>query len=481
MNTDAPVLLDVGDSRHDERTVIAGALHGGADVARELLRTVEAWMFHDLRLGRTWAALDAVLYAGDPGSLLDPVADELVRMGEDEATTRHDLAELSHEVPSAANATYYARRVVEGHVHRQAASMLSEDDLKRNAYQQTDDILAGVEARCRRLRELLTGAADAPVVRDVADFVSEPQPAPLLWRDPASSEPNDREPDAVLSVGECAILASEGGLGKSTLSLEVASAAAIAATQSDNYGAACGLCVAAGPVVLVSYEDSPPRIAHRLTWITDKVPTGKLFVVSDPTPLWLAAADRGGESRPGAQWEPVWRAVRDVGARLVVIDPVSAALADVDTSQTGPVRAFLRELTREAEAAGAGVLLVAHSTKAARDAVAKGEDPGAGIVAGSAAWYDGARGVLALARDPRSDDRLLECVKANYGRTGWGARLRERTDPDGAFRGLKLGARLNRADLDVAKRPLTRQEREAAAKATANGAGKVPVEDLESV
>ena len=59
---------------------------------------------------------------------------------------------------------------------------------------------------------------------------------------------------------------------------------------------------------------------------------------------------------------------------------------------------------------------------------------------------------------------MLECVKANYGRTGWGARLVERTGPGGAFRGLKLGAHLNRADLDVAKRPLTKQEREAAAK-----------------
>ena len=113
---------------------------------------------------------------------------------------------------------------------------------------------------------------------------------------------------------------------------------------------------------------------------------------------------------------------------------MSAALTDVSTTETGPVHAFLRALTREAapdEAAGwhgCGVLLVAHDTKAARNALARGEDPGAGMVAGSAAWYDGARGVLSLMRDPLgSDDRLPECVKANYGRTGWGARLAERT------------------------------------------------------
>ena len=77
------------------------------------------------------------------------------------------------------------------------------------------------------------------------------------------------------------------------------------------------------------------------------------------------------------------------------------------------------------------------------------------------------RGVLALARDPASDDRLLECVKANYGRAGWGARLIERTGSGGAFHGLTLGARMTRADLAAAKRPPKRDT------AKANGAGKV--------
>ena len=256
-------------------------------------------------------------------------------------------------------------------------------------------------------------ATPAPVVVDVADYLTAPQPAPVLWRDPEPSEAA-RDPDAVLSVGECAILASAGGLGKSTWTLEVASAAVAAAELGADYGAACGLRVAAGPVALVSFEDAPARIAHRLTWMHPggKVPRGALHVAPDPTPLWMAAGDRGGESHHGAQWDALWRAVRDLGARLVVIDPVSAALADVSTTETGPVRAFLRALTAEAAAVGAGVLLVAHDTKAARNAAARGEDPGAGVVAGSAAWFDGARGVLSLARDTLSDDRLLECVKA---------------------------------------------------------------------
>ena len=98
---------------------------------------------------------------------------------------------------------------------------------------------------------------------------------------------------------------------------------------------------------------------------------------------------------------------------------------------------------------------MAHDTKAARDAQRRGDAPGSGVVAGSAAWYDGARGVLSLMQDPdeASNDRLLECVKANYGRTGWGARLSERSGDNGTFRGLRLATDLDRAALSAAKNP----------------------------
>ena len=158
------------------------------------------------------------------------------------------------------------------------------------------------------------------------------------------------------------------------------------------------------------------------------------------------------------------------GRDLAVADLAAGIEAEarrlVDTAQTGPVRAFLRALAAEAGAAGAAVLIVAHSTKAARNAVARGEHPGAGIVAGSAAWYDACRGVLTLERDPAGGpDRLLSADKLNYGRDGWGARLVERRDPDGAYRGLELGARLARDDLEAAKRA------KRPAEAGANGAG----------
>lgn len=448
----------------NEESLIACALQDAA-TAREIVTRANLGvpMFETPKLARIWSALRRLLATeaggGDVvealGDVPDAVAAELA--GEDDAPSLVDLHGISNTVPSAANWSYYAGRIRESYVRRESHRMIGEAEAERTREMDTAEVLAGVEARARHLREMLTGTSAAPVVVSAADYANTPQPAHVLWRDDPKA-PDSTEVDAVLSVGEVAILASAGGLGKSTLTLDLASAAVAGADLDAAYRPACGLRVAAGPVVVVSYEDAPARIADRLTWANNgKVPVG-VYLVPDPAPLWVAAGTYGGESRRGALWDALWRTVREIGARLVIIDPVSAALADVSTNETGPVRAFLRALTAEAARAdgwhGCGVLLVAHDTKAARNAVRSGEDPGAGVVAGSAAWYDGARGVLSLMRDPvrESDDRLLECVKANYGRTGWGARLSERTAAAGTFRGLKLKARLDRADLGAAKR-----------------------------
>ena len=62
----------------------------------------------------------------------------------------------------------------------------------------------------------------------------------------------------------------------------------------------------------------------------------------------------------------MWEEIKAARPSLVIVDPVSAALADADTSQTGPARTFLRNLSQEAETAGCGVLVVAHDTKDAK-------------------------------------------------------------------------------------------------------------------
>ena len=225
------------------------------------------------------------------------------------------------------------------------------------------------------------------------------------------------------------------------MTLALAVAGALAADLGKDYGQACGLRVVPGPVALASYEDSPASIYGRMGCMGRTAAADRIHCLSNPPPLWTADS---GASRQADWWRDLWQYVCDIGAPLVIVYPASAALADADVSQTGPVRKFLRALMHEARQAECGVLVVSHSTKAARNALRRGDDPGAGVVAGSAAWYDGARGVLSLEEAPNNPDaRILECVKANYGRKGWGALLSERVTDSGAFAGLKLGSDAN--------------------------------------
>ena len=104
---------------------------------------------------------------------------------------------------------------------------------------------------------LLVDALRLPVVRSSSEWRNQPDPDPVIWRDHAQF------PDAVLSSGEVAILSGAGKSGKSYIALARAVAADQAQAKGRDYGEACGLRVAARPVVILSYEDAPKRIDQR--------------------------------------------------------------------------------------------------------------------------------------------------------------------------------------------------------------------------
>ena len=148
--------------------------------------------------------------------------------------------------------------------------------------------------------------------RSAADYADAPQPAPVIWRD-VPDAPDSTDVDAVLSVGECALLSGAGGLGKSALVLELATAAVVGAELAAPSVPACGLRVASGPVALVSYEDAPARIAHRLRWANHGTVPAAVHLAPDPAPLWVASvAGRAGD--PG---DPLLRAL-ETACRLPV-------------------------------------------------------------------------------------------------------------------------------------------------------------------
>lgn len=268
----------------------------------------------------------------------------------------------------------------------------------------------------------------------------------------------DRElPEAVLAmggapivpVGEVGLLAGFSGTGKSRLVAQIAAAAAgtedgelapvlhSCAVSAGRPGLGDALRVRGGPVVLVGYEDAAPwvrwRTAGAARWLDGGGRGACSRAVDEPerlsaavleTPLF-APPGREADATPTTAWRAVFDRASEIGARLVVVDPISLAWdAGVDGYSAGPVNRCIVALRAEAARLQAAILLVAHLPKAAR--MKRTAD--AGDVSGSAAWVDRVRGLLVLTRrdDEVSKDGgeqappWLGVAKANYCRSGDG-------------------------------------------------------------
>ena len=270
-----------------------------------------------------------------------------------------------------------------------------------------------------------------------ADALALPVPEPVVWAD--APPPDDA---AVASVGEVGVLSAPGGSGKSYLALHLA----LEAVGGYSPARACGLRVRPGSVLLASYEDSPARVGARLRMLRerDDAPQSPdlaaLALVADPAPLWRPNRDGSGAVPDDDAFGALRRRAETDRPSLIVIDPISAAAAGVNLNEGGAARACMRDLAALSVDSGAGVLLVSHDTKAARNEARAGGNPGAGAVAGAAQWFDAARGVLYLRRG-EDGERALECLKANHGRTGWRRALAEVGGKAGfPFRGFRAGA-----------------------------------------
>ena len=301
-------------------------------------------------------------------------------------------------------------------------------------------------ARIKLCKACIEHATPPLEMHGFADYGKKDLPERLIWG--ASGE------GAVLSVGDIAILSGAGGGGKSTLALQLACAMANGEKHmGQSVFPVCGLRVRCGRVLYASYEDVPAVQCIRAAKICGgekNVPGPDLLqgVKMFGRPLYGPAPDGSANDVPGplAAFRPLFDEAQRMGASLVIIDPAAAAFISPAASVEW-VRLFMDALRIEAEKIGCGILLVAHSTKAARNG--KGEsDPG--NVAGSAAWHDAARGVLVLHPPQRKKDLApglevrenprLECMKANYGPRFEDIYLQwddfgkwTRTDPPNAF------------------------------------------------
>lgn len=197
--------------------------------------------------------------------------------------------------------------------------------------------------------------------------------------------------------GKLAILEGDPGLGKSTLTIELAARVSRGHPLPDEGP------TAPADVVFLTFEDGledtiVPRLhaagadlarCHALSGISCNGGPERLLSIPQDIPAVRAKLD-------------------EVGAALLVIDPLSAALsAATDTYKDADTRQALAPLARMAEETGVAVLIVRHLNKgAASRAIAAG--------GGSIGFAAAARAVLAVHPDPGDPSaRVLAVVKCN--------------------------------------------------------------------
>ena len=189
------------------------------------------------------------------------------------------------------------------------------------------------------------------------------------------------------------LLAGVGGLGKSTL------AAGFAAAETR------GEWDDGTPhdVVYVSYEDTAEEVWRPRILAAEGDPSRVIEVRVD--------LDDGGVVVLPKDIAELEQVVRDNDVRLVVVDPIVAAIdVALDTHKDQHVRSVLGKLAKSAEETGAAIVAIGHLNKdASTDVYLR--------VANSMAFWNAARSVVLVTSDPDDDEcRLVSQVKANWSR-----------------------------------------------------------------
>ena len=228
-------------------------------------------------------------------------------------------------------------------------------------------------------------AGGGSTARPLADVVTDPA-LPF----PVGLDEVDRVLGGGLTPGSVTLLAGEPGIGKSTLTLQVA----------------CSVAAAGATVVLVAGEEAPSQVAARAERL-GSVPE-RLLVVDD------------------CSVEAVVAVLEAERPQLLVVDSIQT-VTDPDV-ESGPgsvtqVKAVAARLVAEAKRCGVSVLLIGHVTKE-------------GAIAGPRVLEHVVDTVLSFDGERHGDLRFLRSVKHRFGPTDevgifdmTGAGLRAVPDP----------------------------------------------------
>lgn len=254
----------------------------------------------------------------------------------------------------------------------------------------------------------LTGSVnlpDAAATLTPSDVLNAPEPsAPIFGGGPVR--------------GTLAELVSESGRSKSYQALTWAISVACGETVQQSFTPADS-----GPVLFVSYEDSPAVMRYRVNRIADLVPglgdaaheairAGRLQFYTDLSgPLFQTEAY--GTTAPTDLYRELEKVVSQTRPVLVVIDPLSGAASLRDENSNSEVGIVAAHLANLAQRHNTVVLLVHHSSKAGAAGASQHSARGASSLACRARWIAQITPPKATP-DGNSDKLELTVVKDSY-------------------------------------------------------------------
>lgn len=191
--------------------------------------------------------------------------------------------------------------------------------------------------------------------------------------------------------GKITLLAGDPGVGKSYASLAIAAAVTQGCALPD------GDVIEPSTVLLWNGEDGPGDTIR---------PRAEACGVNLNRCLVIKGEREHSERFDLGSVDALRRTIANTNAALVVIDPLAALLAGVDSYKDADIRAALQPLADCAHEAGAAFLVVMHLRKAeAERALYR--------VGGSIGFVGLARSVLLCAADPEDGRRAIAPIKSN--------------------------------------------------------------------
>jgi hypothetical protein len=205
-----------------------------------------------------------------------------------------------------------------------------------------------------------------------------------------------------IAVGKLTMIAGEPGLGKSQVAIFIASAVTTGNTWPDSATVA-----SAGNVIILSAEDGLADTTRPRFDAAGGDPTRVRVVRAVETAANGAKAR--GSFNLGADLLLLEEQIRSFGdVRLIIIDPLSSYMGNVDSHKNTDVRAVLEPISEMAERLRVAVLAITH--------LSKGDGRAINRFVGSIAFVAAARAAFAVVSDPDDDSRsrrLLLQVKNN--------------------------------------------------------------------